>query len=78
MNHFLEQILNPGSIAFLGASNNPLTMGTGQLYVLKARFTGKIFPVHPKEERVLDLKAYKTLEELPEVPELVIIVLRIF
>ncbi len=24
MNHFLEQILNPDSIAFLGASNNPL------------------------------------------------------
>ncbi|MFX0085844.1 MAG: acetate--CoA ligase family protein [Candidatus Hodarchaeota archaeon] len=75
MTHFLEELLNPRSIALLGASNNIQTMGTGQLYVLMSRFKGKIYPVHPKEEKILGLTTYKTLEELPEVPDLLIITL---
>ncbi|WP_455142403.1 acetate--CoA ligase family protein [Candidatus Hodarchaeum mangrovi] len=75
MTHFLEHLLNPRSIAFLGASNNLLTMGTGQLYTLKARFNGSIYPVHPTEHKVLGLTAYRNLEDLPEVPDLIIIVL---
>jgi acetyltransferase len=50
-------------------------MGTGQLYILMSRFTGKIYPVHPKEETILGLTAYKKLEDLPEVPDLLIITL---
>ena len=75
MTNFLEQLLNPRSIAFLGASNNLLTMGTGQLYTLKARFRGSIYPIHPKEQKVLGLTVYRNLEDLPEVPDLIIIVL---
>ncbi|MHA1332355.1 MAG: CoA-binding protein, partial [Candidatus Hodarchaeales archaeon] len=75
MDHFLSYLLNPRSIAFLGASNNILTMGTGQLYTLKSRFKGAIYPIHPKEETVLGFKAYKELEDLPEVPDLIVIVL---
>jgi acetyltransferase len=75
MAHILDKILNPQSIAFLGASNSITTMGTGQLYVLKSRFQGRILPVHPSDEKVLGLPAYKSLEELPIVPDLLIIVL---
>lgn len=75
MPHFLDKIMNPKSVAFLGASNNFTTMGTGQLYVLRSRFRGKIYPVHPEEETILGFTAYKTLEELPDVPDLLIIVL---
>ncbi|MHA1973626.1 MAG: acetate--CoA ligase family protein [Candidatus Hodarchaeales archaeon] len=75
MEHFLSNLLNPKSIAFLGASNNILTMGTGQLYTLKSRFKGAIYPIHPKEETVLGFKAYKSVDDLPEVPDLLVIVL---
>jgi acetyltransferase len=77
MSQFLAELLDPKSVAFLGASNNIMTMGTGQVYALKSRFTGRIYPIHPTEEKVLELKAYKDLSptELPEVPDLVIIVL---
>lgn len=75
MAHFLDEFLNPQSIAFLGASNSITTMGTGQLFVLKSRFRGRILPLHPSEEKVLGLPAYKSLEELPIVPDLLIIVL---
>ena len=75
MTHFLDKLLNPKSVAFLGASNNITTMGTGQCYTLKARFTGKIYVIHPSEEEVLGLPVYRKLSDLPEVPDLLVIVL---
>ncbi|MFX0124144.1 MAG: acetate--CoA ligase family protein [Candidatus Hodarchaeota archaeon] len=75
MQHFLDKLMNPKSVAFLGASNNFTTMGTGQLYVLRTRFKGKIYPVHPTETTILGFPAFKTLEDLPEVPDILIIVL---
>jgi len=75
MTHFLEKIMNPKSIAFLGASNNFITMGTGQLYVLRSRFQGNIYPIHPTEESILGFPAYRDLEDLPEIPDLLVIVL---
>ncbi|MHA1977739.1 MAG: acetate--CoA ligase family protein [Candidatus Hodarchaeales archaeon] len=75
MTHFLDKMLNPTSIAFLGASNNIVTMGTGQCYALKSRFRGKIYPIHPSEELILGLPVYRKLEDLPEIPDLLIIVL---
>lgn len=76
MVHFIENILNPSSIAFLGASNNLSTMGTGQLYNLKSRFKkSNIFPIHPKEENVLGLKAYNDISDLPAIADLLVIVL---
>ncbi|MFX0016494.1 MAG: acetate--CoA ligase family protein [Candidatus Hermodarchaeota archaeon] len=67
--------MNPRSVAFLGASNDFTTMGTGQLYVLQTRFRGKIYPVHLKEDIILGFPAYRKLEDLPEIPDLLIIVL---
>ena len=76
MTHFIENILNPTTIAFLGASNNLSTMGTGQLYCLKSRFDkSKIFPIHPTEDNVLGLKAYRDFVDLPEIVQLLVIVL---
>ena len=72
----LREIMNPRSIAFLGASNNVLKMGTIQLLsLIDAGFLGNIYPIHPSEKHVLGLKAYPTVDELPEVPELLVIVL---
>ncbi|MFX0092551.1 MAG: acetate--CoA ligase family protein [Candidatus Hodarchaeota archaeon] len=66
----------PRSIAFCGASNNYMRMGTAQLFnLIHGGFKGEIYPLHPKEEIVLGLKAYKSFKELPKVPDLVFIVL---
>ena len=70
MTHFLDNLLNPKSVAFLGASNNIMTMGTGQCYTLKSRFKGKIYVIHPSEEEVLGLPVFRKLSDLPEVPDL--------
>ncbi len=72
----LYRIINPRSIAFFGASNRFTSMGTNQLNSLKALgFEGNIYPIHPKEKRVLDLEAYQHVQDLPEVPDLAVMVL---
>ncbi len=72
----LYPIINPDSIVFFGASNRFTAMGTNQLNsLLSSGFGGKIYPIHPKETRVLDLKAYPRVRELPEVPDLAVLVL---
>lgn len=69
-------IVNPGSIAIFGASNKPTSMGTNQLLSLTALgFEGKIYPVHPKEKEVLGFKAYQSVLDLPEVPDLAVMIL---
>ncbi len=51
-------------------------MGTNQLSSLKSLgFEGNIYPIHPKEKRVLDLEAYQSVQELPEIPDLAVMVL---
>jgi acetate---CoA ligase (ADP-forming) subunit alpha len=72
----LYQIMHPKSIAFWGASNNPLGMGTVQLSSLMALgFEGSVFPMHPREVEVMGLKAYMHAKDLPIVPDLAIFVL---
>jgi len=72
----LYLIVNPRSIAFFGASNRFTSMGTNQLNSLKSLgFGGEIYPIHPKEEQVQNLVAYKSVLDLPEVPDLAVMVL---
>ena len=72
----LYPIVNPRSIAFFGASNSFMAMGTGQLNSVRALgFEGDIYPVHPKEDVVQGLKAYRSVLDLPETPDLAVLVL---
>jgi|YNPMSStandDraft_1061717.scaffolds.fasta_scaffold01515_7 acetyltransferase len=72
----LEKLINPSSIAIVGASNNPLKMATMHLLsIMKDGYTGKIFPVHPKEDVVFGLKAYKSPLDLPQAPDCAIFVI---
>ncbi len=74
--HPLKKLMFPRSVAFMGASNNIMRMGSF-LFVnlIGGKFEGPIYPVHPKEETVLGLKAYKRLRDLPEVPDLLVLVI---
>ena len=71
----LHLLMNPKSIAVVGANNSPSKMGTVMaLNILKQGYEGKIFPVHPKEETVLGLKAYASVQDLPEIPDLAMLI----
>jgi len=78
-NHFLHRFLNPESIAVFGASNSFLD-NMGAMMLRNIIFGGfpkqKIFPIHPKLENIQGLKAYKSILDLSEVPDLAFIILR--
>jgi acyl-CoA synthetase (NDP forming) len=72
----LYPIINPESVALYGASNNYTAIGTNWLVSMRGLgFKGKIYPIHPKEKRVLELPAFKSILDVPDVPDLVVMVL---
>jgi acyl-CoA synthetase (NDP forming) len=71
----VRKIMNPSSIAIVGASNNLMKMGTIQcLNLINSGFPGDVLPVNPQEELVLGKKAYSAIGELPYAPDLAILV----
>ncbi|MFH2133381.1 MAG: CoA-binding protein [bacterium] len=72
----LYRVANPRSIAFFGASNNYSAMGSMLMTSTReAGFAGPIYPVHPKDETIQGLKSYRAVADLPETPDLAVIVL---
>lgn len=72
----LYPIVNPKSIAFFGASNTFMRMGSIMLSSVQALgYEGRIYPIHLTEKEVRGYKAYASIMDLPEVPDLAIIVL---
>ncbi len=60
----------------MGASNNVQTFGTMHLLNLIAGgYEHNIYPIHPKYEKILGLKAYKSIRDIPQVVDLCLIVL---
>lgn len=71
----LFQLMNPKSIAIVGAGNNPSKMGTLHgLSIVKEGYQGKFYPIHQREEKVLGHQAYRTVAALPEVPDLAMLI----
>jgi len=71
----LNFLMNPRSIATVGAGNNPTKMGTIQaLSIIKDGYRGKFYPLHPNDKEVLGHKAYSSVFDLPEVPDLAVFI----
>jgi len=70
----LKAALDPRSIAIIGASENPNKVGGRPVHYLdKFGFKGKIFPINPSRPEVQGYKCYKSLDDLPEAPDMVIV-----
>ncbi len=73
MAHKLDSLLQPRSIAVVGASAKKLTVGNHTLANLIAGdFPGDIYPVNPHYDNLLELKCYAAVSALPKIPDLVI------
>lgn len=71
----IESLMNPRSVAFVGASNKFTTMGTIQcMNLITNGFPGEVLPVHPTEKIVLGKKAYRAIADLPYAPDLAVLV----
>jgi len=76
--HFLHPFLNPKSIAIFGANNNLLTtMGSMQLrnIIAGGGLETNIYPIHPRLDIIQGFKAYKSVKDLPTIPELAFLIL---
>ena len=72
----LKPFFEPKSIAVIGASNRPGSVGYVIVEQLKKKFHGKIYPVNPKYSEVLGLKAYPSILSIPDEVDLAVIALR--
>ena len=70
----LTPLLAPRSIAILGASNDPTRIGGRPIAFMKAQgFQGAIYPVNPNRAEVQGLRAYASVADLPETPDVAIV-----
>ncbi len=70
----LEFLLEPRSIAVIGASANEARIGGRAIYYMKRHgYAGKIYPVNDKHAEVQGLAAYESIFAVPEAPDLAVI-----
>jgi acetyltransferase len=70
----LEFLLNPRSVAVIGASNRPNGIGTIVMRnLLEGGFAGAIYPVNPKYDRVQGIRAFARPDQLPAAPDLAVV-----
>lgn len=72
----ITRLLSPRRVAVIGASADPgKTAGRPVAYLQKHGFSGDIYPVNPKADRIGDLPCYPDIASLPEVPDVGIVLL---
>jgi acyl-CoA synthetase (NDP forming) len=72
----LRGLLNPTTVAVVGASNDAdKTTGRPIAFLKRHNFTGEVWPINPNRSTVQGLRAYTSLRDLPHVPDHAFIVL---
>ncbi len=73
--HPLDRILNPSSVALIGASRDPLKWGHMLLTnIVKGGFQGNVYPINPTADEIDGLKCYPTVKDVPGDVDLAILV----
>lgn len=71
----LDVIFNPKTVAVIGATEREGSVGRTIIWNLMTNaFGGTIFPVNPKRPSILGIKAYASIEAIPEKIDLAVIV----
>jgi len=70
----LVPLLRPKTVAVVGASRDPASIGSAIFRnILRAGFRGAVYPVNPEAHAIEGVRAYPSLDALPEAPDLVIV-----
>ncbi|MCS7197207.1 MAG: acetate--CoA ligase family protein [Candidatus Bipolaricaulota bacterium] len=71
----LEALFAPQSVAVIGASTKPDSLGRAVFKnVLFSGYTGVVYPVHPKARSILGVKAYPSVLDIPDEIDLAVII----
>jgi acetyltransferase len=70
----LDALFAPRSVAVFGASQRPGSVGaTVWRNLTQGGFTGALYPVNPKHAQLGGVRAYASVDDLPEAPDLAVI-----
>jgi acyl-CoA synthetase (NDP forming) len=70
----LERFFNPRAIAIIGASRDFITISGQPLKHLQSHhYKGKLYPVNPRYPEIAGVKCYPSVTDLPETPDLALI-----
>ena len=76
MREALRTVLNPKSVAVIGASENENKIGGRPLlYLSRHGYQGKVYPINPKRTEIQGYKAYPSLADVPDAPQAAIVAL---
>jgi acetyl coenzyme A synthetase (ADP forming)-like protein len=72
----LRPFFAPSSVVVLGASRRSESIG-GLLFrnIIEGEFDGVVYPVNPAGDAVAGVRGYRSVEELPETPDLAVVCL---
>ena len=63
----LESLFRPKSVAVIGASSKELSIGNRVIKnLIDFDFKGSIYPINPKADEIREIKAYKSILDVPE------------
>ncbi|HJN20002.1 MAG TPA: 3-hydroxypropionate--CoA ligase [Candidatus Nitrosopelagicus sp.] len=70
----MEKFFTPKSVALVGASATPGKIGNSVLDALgKQDYKGKVYPINPKQKKILGIKCYPSLESIKAKVDLVVV-----
>ena len=70
----LDSLLQPHSVAVIGASPTPRSVGAIVMHnLLAAKFRGPVYPVNPHHGEVAGRQAFAAVKDLPSVPDVAVI-----
>ncbi|BBO76528.1 acyl-CoA synthetase [Desulfosarcina widdelii] len=77
MTDTIEPLFSPASIAIVGATNRPNSVGQAVMRnLIQGEFQGVLYPVHPKLKSIYGVKAYPTLTAIPDSIDLAVIIVK--
>src|ERR1041384_551179 len=72
-NQPLDVFFSPKTVAVIGATENPGSVGRTILWnLVTSPFGGTVYPVNPKRPSVLGVKAYPSISDIPEEVDLAV------
>ncbi|HOD34282.1 MAG TPA: acetate--CoA ligase family protein [Syntrophales bacterium] len=73
--HYLQKLFYPRTVTIVGAGDNPLSVnGRSLMFMLRHKSTARIYPVNPNRDSVQGIPCYRRITDLPEVPDVAVIV----
>ena len=70
----LEHLFTPRSVALIGASDRPRSVGaTVMRNLIQGGFAGPVWPVNVRHPTIAGRPAYRSIAELPEAPDLAVV-----